>query len=80
MELTGLQNSVFSGQPDFVKLSEAYGVDAVRISDPATLDSELEAAFENKGPMLIEVIVSNSEHVMPMVPAGTPNDQMIGVE
>jgi len=44
------------------------------------LDSELEAAFENKGPMLIEVIVSNSEHVMPMVPAGTPNDQMIGVE
>ncbi len=72
--------SVFSGQPDFVKLSEAYGVDAVRISDPATLDSELEAAFENKGPMLIEVIVSNSEHVMPMVPAGTPNDQMIGVE
>ncbi|MGX7195497.1 biosynthetic-type acetolactate synthase large subunit [Enterococcus olivae] len=73
-------SSVFSGQPDFIKLAEAYGIDAVRISDPATLDSELEAAFENKGPMLIEVIVSNSEQVMPMVPAGIPNDQMIGVE
>jgi Thiamine pyrophosphate-requiring enzymes [acetolactate synthase, pyruvate dehydrogenase (cytochrome), glyoxylate carboligase, phosphonopyruvate decarboxylase] len=73
-------SSVFAGQPDFVKLSEAYGVDAVRISDPATLDTELEAAFAKEGPMLIEVIVTNTEHVMPMVPAGSPNHQMIGVK
>ena len=73
-------SSVFDGQPDFVKLSEAYGVDAVRISNPDTLDAELEAAFAKPGPMLIEVIVTNSEHVMPMVPAGSPNSQMIGVK
>jgi acetolactate synthase large subunit len=73
-------SSVFDGQPDFIKLAEAYGIDAVRIMNPATVDSELEAAFAKEGPMLIEVIVSNSEHVTPMVPAGVPNDQMIGVE
>ncbi|WP_418904812.1 biosynthetic-type acetolactate synthase large subunit [Enterococcus saccharolyticus] len=73
-------SSVFSGQPDFIKLADAYGIDAVRISNPATLDDELEEAFAKEGPMLIEVIVSNTEHVMPMVPAGIPNDQMIGVE
>lgn len=73
-------SSVFDGQPDFVKLAEAYGIDAVRIMNPATVDSELEAAFAKEGPLLIEVIVSNSEQVMPMVPAGIPNDQMIGVE
>lgn len=73
-------SSVFEGQPDFVKLAEAYGIDAVRIMNPATVDSELEAAFAKEGPLLIEVIVSNSEQVMPMVPAGIPNDQMIGVE
>ncbi len=73
-------SSVFEKQPDFVKLSEAYGVDAVRISDPATLDSELEAAFAKEGPMLIEVVISTTEQVMPMVPAGIPNEQMIGVE
>ncbi len=73
-------SSVFDRQPDFIKLAEAYGIDAVRIMNPATVDSELEAAFAKEGPMLIEVIVSNSEHVTPMVPAGVPNDQMIGVE
>ncbi len=73
-------SSVFDGQPDFVKLAEAYGIDAVRIMNPTTVDSELEAAFAKEGPLLIEVIVSNSEQVMPMVPAGIPNDQMIGVE
>lgn len=72
--------SVFANQPDFMKLAEAYGIDSVRISDPATLDSELEAAFAITGPVLIEVLVSNTEQVMPMVPAGIPNDQMIGVE
>lgn len=73
-------SSVFDRQPDFIKLAEAYGIDAVRIMNPATVDSELEAAFAKEGPMLIEVIVSNSEHVTPMVPAGVPNDQMIGVK
>ncbi|WP_086349105.1 biosynthetic-type acetolactate synthase large subunit [Candidatus Enterococcus clewellii] len=72
--------SVFKSQPDFIKLSEAYGVKAVQISDPDTVEEELKQAFEEKGPMLIEVRVSQSEHVLPMVPAGKPNYQMLGVE
>ncbi|WP_230406890.1 biosynthetic-type acetolactate synthase large subunit [Blautia liquoris] len=70
--------SVFKNQPDFVKLSEAYGIKAVRISDPLTLDAQLEEAFSYEGPILIEVMTSSTEQVMPMVPAGMPNDQMIG--
>lgn len=72
--------SVFKSQPDFIKLSEAYGVKAVQISDPNTVEEELKQAFEEKGPMLIEVRVSQTEHVLPMVPAGKPNYQMLGVE
>ncbi|MGL4696035.1 biosynthetic-type acetolactate synthase large subunit [Enterococcus larvae] len=72
--------SVFTSQPDFLKLAEAYGVKAVQISDPETVEEELKQAFEEKGPILIEVRVSQTEHVLPMVPAGKPNYQMLGVE
>lgn len=30
-------------------------------------------------PMLIEVLISKSEHVLPMMPAGLHNDEMIGL-
>lgn len=72
--------SVFTSQPDFLKLAEAYGVKAVQISDPESVEEELKQAFEEKGPILIEVRVSQTEHVLPMVPAGKPNYQMLGVE
>lgn len=72
--------SVFDEQPDFMKLAEAYGISSTKISDPATLSEDLATAFSVKGPMLIEVVVSDKEHVLPMVPAGMPNDQMLGVD
>ncbi|MGX7203863.1 biosynthetic-type acetolactate synthase large subunit [Enterococcus pingfangensis] len=72
--------SVFQEQPDFMKMAEAYGIGGKKITDPATLDKELQEAFATPGPMLIEVMISNREHVLPMIPAGMPNDQMLGVD
>ncbi len=72
--------SVFHTQPDFMKMAEAYGIKGVRIDEPALLEDQLKAAFALSGPVLIEVAVSRTEHVLPMVPAGQPNDQMIGVD
>ncbi|MGC6770152.1 biosynthetic-type acetolactate synthase large subunit [Enterococcus sp. LJL51] len=72
--------SVFASQPDFVKLAEAYGISAVRITDPQKVEADLTEAFKEKGPILIEVAVSQTEHVLPMVPAGKPNYQMMGVD
>jgi acetolactate synthase-1/2/3 large subunit len=31
-------------------------------------------------PMLIEVSISNREHVLPMVPSGKANHEMLGVK
>lgn len=73
-------NSVFHSQPDFMKLAEAYGIQGIRISESSTLKAQLEAALAMTGPVLIEVITSLTEHVLPMVPPGQANDQMIGVE
>lgn len=71
--------SVFHRQPDFMKLSEAYGVPAMRITNPETVEDELEKAFAIPGPMLIEVVVSPTEHVLPMVAPGKANHEMMGV-
>lgn len=72
--------SVFSTQPDFVKMAEAYHIKGIRMTNPETIEKELTEAFKEKGPILIEVMVSSTEHVLPMVPAGKPNDQMLGVD
>ena len=72
--------SVLDVQPDFMKMAEAYGIQGVKITDSASLDQQLREAFATKGPMLIEVVVDNREHVLPMIPAGQPNDKMLGVD
>ena len=71
--------SVFDYQPDFIKMAEAYHIKGVKLENPATLESDLKQAFDYKGPILIEVCCSQEEHVLPMIPPGSPNNQMIGV-
>ncbi|MGM0219952.1 biosynthetic-type acetolactate synthase large subunit [Enterococcus sp. AZ126] len=72
--------SVFETQPDFVKMAEAYHIKGIRIDDPETVEADLTEAFKETGPLLIEVMVSPTEHVLPMVPAGKANYQMLGVD
>ncbi|MBO0454978.1 biosynthetic-type acetolactate synthase large subunit [Candidatus Enterococcus murrayae] len=72
--------SVFHEQPDFMKMAEAYGIGSKKISAAGSLEKELQEAFAEPGPMLIEVMICNKEHVLPMIPAGMPNDQMLGVD
>jgi len=73
-------HSVFAGQPDFMKLSESYGVKGFMIDSNDKLESTLDEAFAHKGPALIEIRISPSEPVLPMVPSGQPNYKMEGVE
>lgn len=72
-------NSVGQMQPDFMKLAQAYGIFGCKLTDPKTLATDLTKALSTKGPALIEVLICNQEHVLPMIPAGKANDQMIGV-
>ena len=63
-----------------MKLAEAYHVKGVRLSNPKTIEEDLQAAFALEGPVLIEVEIPAQEHVLPMVAAGAPNHKMIGVK
>lgn len=71
--------SVFDDEPNFQLLAEAYGISHYSLKNPATLEEDLKVILEDK-PMLIEVHVSNREHVQPMVPAGKSNAEMLGVK
>ncbi len=59
-----------SVQPDFVKLSEAFGGIGYRVKTKEEFDAALKDAVEKNVVAFIEVIVERFENVMPMVPAG----------
>lgn len=71
--------STFDDEPNFQLLAEAYGIAHYQFSDPNTLAEDLKVITENK-PMLIEISISNREHVYPMVPSGKSNAEMLGVK
>ena len=72
-------HSVFNGQPDFLKLGEAYNVKGFLIDNPTHLEEQLNAAFKHDGPALIDVRISPIEPVNPMVPSGKVNYEMEGL-
>ncbi len=66
------------GNPDFVKLAEAYGVKALRIRRAADIDRKLEEArSHNTGPCVVVAEVVKEDNVFPMIPAGAPVSSMI---
>ena len=56
--------------PDYLKLAEAYGVGAVRVSEQEDVLPALRQAKAHDGPFLIEFVVDQSTNVYPMVPPG----------
>ncbi|MBC2921823.1 biosynthetic-type acetolactate synthase large subunit [Staphylococcus saprophyticus] len=72
-------HSVFNGQPDFLKLAEAYNVKGYLVENPSQLEQQLDAAFQHEGPALIDVHISPIEPVSPMVPSGKANHEMEGL-
>ena len=71
--------SVFDTLPDFQLMAQAYGIKNYKFDNPETLNQDLEVITEDV-PMLIEVDISRKEQVLPMVPAGKSNHEMLGVK
>ena len=72
-------SNVDMGQwPDFVKLAEAYGATGIRLEDKRTLVSDMQAALETDGPVVVDVRVTREENTYPMIPAGQPARNMVG--
>lgn len=63
--------------PDFVKLAEAHGIPAKRITAPEDVSSAIQFARETPGPVVLDFRVEQEESVYPMVPTGAALDEMI---
>jgi acetolactate synthase-1/2/3 large subunit len=62
--------------PDFVKLSEAMGVQAQRCVAPNDVEAKLRWLIESDGPALLEIVTDKKVPVLPMVEAGSGLHEM----
>ncbi len=67
------------GEPDFISLSKAFGIEGIVISERENLIPQLQKALENEGPVLVNVNVRRGENCYPMVPPGKSNAEMVGI-
>lgn len=63
--------------PDFVKLADAYGCLAIRVTKQEEVDAAIQLALEtNDRPVVIDFVVSRDAMVWPMVPQGVGNSSV----
>ena len=70
-------STAYTGNPDFVKLAEAYGIWATRVTDPGQVRDAIDQAMAVDGPALIDFRVEPEENVYPHLPAGGTVAEMI---
>ena len=70
--------SKFKGMPDFIRVAEGFGVPAVDLDRETDPLAALATALSTRGPMLIHASIAMHEQVLPMVPPGAANKEMIG--
>jgi acetolactate synthase-1/2/3 large subunit len=66
-----------AGPPDYVKLAEAYGIPAWRVTRPQEVQRAIGAAMAYPGPAIVEFQVAKEENVLPMVVPGTALAEVI---
>jgi acetolactate synthase I/II/III large subunit len=69
---------LIDGNPDFVKLAEAYGATGFLVEKKEDVRPTIEKAFSIKGPVVMDFKIDPEENVFPMVPAGQAIHRMIG--
>ena len=66
----GRYSEVGLANPDFVRIAEAYGIPAERVSDRADLAGAIDRLLAADEPRLLAVAVGREDDVFPMIPAG----------
>lgn len=66
-----------SDNPDFVKVAEAFGIPSFRVERADEVDDAIDRMFDQKGPVLLHVLIDPKENVWPLVPPGKSNEQMM---
>jgi len=70
-------HTTFENKVDFIKLAEAYGIHAMKISKNDEAEKVLSQALEMQEPVLVECDIHIDEKVYPIVPVGAAIDELI---
>ena len=62
--------TILEDKVDFCKVAEGMGCAAYRITSPEELEKTLKKALKEKGPVLVECVLSPDDNVFPMVSPG----------
>lgn len=65
------------GNPDFVKIANAYGIKGISIKKPSEVKAKLQEAIKHKGPVVIHAHIIKEDNVFPMIPAGKSAHHMM---
>jgi acetolactate synthase-1/2/3 large subunit len=63
--------------PDFVKLAEAFGAAGVRAETVDDLDSAIARMLSTPGPVILDVLVDETEMCFPMIPGGAAHNEIM---
>ena len=67
------------GNPDFVKVAEAYGATGIRVEHTDQVRPAIDRALDIDGPVVLDFHINPEENVFPMVPAGEAIHRMRGL-
>ncbi len=67
--------------PDYMKIADAYGIKAVRVTKRGELAGAVDTMLSTDGPFLLEACVIEEENILPMTPPGSSiSDIMLETE
>lgn len=70
--------SKFRNKPDFSEIAQGFGIKSILLDDAGKIEETLGTVLEWNGPCLVDVCIGTNENVLPMVPPGASNLEMIG--
>jgi len=66
-----------SDNPDFAKVAEAFGIPSFRVEKRDEVDGAIDRLLNEKGPLLVHVLIDPAANVWPLVPPGKNNSEML---
>jgi len=67
----------YTGNPDFVKLAEAFGIRGIRVTERSQSIDAIREAMSHPGPVVVDFMVEEEENVYPMIPAGQTTAELL---
>ena len=67
----------YTGNPDFVKLAEAYGIKGLRVTRQEEVRPAILEANEHPGPVIVDFVIDKVDNVYPMIPVGQSIEELV---